>query len=1079
MLQSTAMPAPLIERPELATRVRAGIDRGSVGLVAGAGYGKTILVEQALDGRTAAWLSCRSRDLQVDRLLVDALQAIRRAVPGAADLLIEAVRGPGSALSPLAVTRALLDELESLLVEPLVFVLDDAEELEDRRDVLDLVEQLVDSEQDRLRLVVCTRRPLDLRIARAQATGRVHLIDESDLAFSAEETAAVLAEQLGREPTDDEVAEVMQATLGWPLGVALGATRDNPNGAIARFLAEEVLAPLDADLRAAMLSSSAVEEITPEMTAALGLPEELPRRLGRLGVLLRPVGGRPDATAYHPLLRDHLRRAWETEVPADRRAEVLAAAADQLHREGRLTEAIDAWLAAGRPEPALDAISAAATPLVRTSPQGVRAWLAMLPPALARDPRAADIAGRLAVAEGRHEDAVPLLRAAVAALPPEAASASACVAAECLYWLGRIDEAIELLGTLERPSPDALSWWTALLGGAGRLDEAAERLGELERMPEAPLVAGMRVLAVFYIAMPDGRHDEIIAALRRRLEALDDESRAIHRPEYLAAFTAFALADSGRADDAVAWTEIVLAEAERSGLPSFITAETHALRAWLLAMAGREAEAELALMPIRDLPPPDGWAPGIGESAMAACLLARGERAAAQALAEQARAHIQAAPMPFRNLIELLVIRVLAEATSPARGIERATETLTWMEEVYAPDHGQHHRARALALRAWAHGLAGDLDAAGADMRAALDVAGPLLAPQVLRVEWPRIGELVWRLLAEEALDPETVLPAAERAFPGGEELIDFAEHPRAEVRAIAARSLGGSGHPRVEPLLQQLCEDEDPRVAAAAEAARAAGRRSPPPRTFTLFGGFSLRRGEWPVDERAWGRPTTARLVRVLLAQRGAFLPEEALLEALWPDKAPKSARSSVQVAVSRARAVIDAPGAEQSAIQYSERAYRLVLDDRDRVDTELFTAAAEAALAATGPERLRLLEQAAGLWAGEPMPEERYSDWATEWREDLVARYRRVLTALAELRTRAGDHAGAAAAATRLVALDPLDEGAQRLLIAAHARAGNRARALRQYLACRKQLVDALGLEPSEETRALHRRVLAGQPV
>jgi DNA-binding SARP family transcriptional activator len=63
--------------------------------------------------------------------------------------------------------------------------------------------------------------------------------------------------------------------------------------------------------------------------------------------------------------------------------------------------------------------------------------------------------------------------------------------------------------------------------------------------------------------------------------------------------------------------------------------------------------------------------------------------------------------------------------------------------------------------------------------------------------------------------------------------------------------------------------------------------------------------------------------------------------------------------------------------------------------------------------------------------------------------------------------------------VALDPLDEGAQRLLIAAHARAGNRARALRQYLACRKELVDTLGLEPAEETRALQRQVLAGLPV
>jgi len=641
-----------------------------------------------------------------------------------------------------------------------------------------------------------------------------------------------------------------------------------------------------------------------------------------------------------------------------------------------------------------------------------------------------------------------------------------------------VADALEVLDSLERPSAEALAWRAAMLGASGRLEEAAEQLKRVERMPDAPMAAGIRALGEFYIALPDGRHDEVIQLLRRRLEALSDDHRAPHRPEYLAGFVAFALADSGRPDEAVGWTDILLAEAGRSGLPSFVTAETHALRAFLLAMAGREAEAELALGAIRELPPTDGWAPGIGISAMAACLLARGERAGAQALAEQARAQVATAPLPFRNLVELLVIRVLAEATSPARGVEQATDTLTWLTEAYGEGHGSHHRARALALRAWARRLGGDVAGAGADLSEALAVAGAG-APAVLRVEWARIGDLVPELLTLGHLDPLTTLAAAERAFPGGQELIDFAEHPSAAVRAVAARSLGSSGHPRAETLLDALCEDADPQVAAAAHAARAAGRRSPPPRTFTLFGAFSLRRGDWPVDERAWGRPTTARLVRVLLAQRGAFLPEEALTEALWPDKPPKSARASVQVAVSRARAVLDGPNAEQSAIQYSERAYRLVLDGRDRVDTELFTAAAEAALADSGPARLRLLEHAAALWLGEPMPEERYSDWAAAWREDLTATYQRVLWTLADLRGRAGDHAGAAAAAGRLVALDPLDEGAQRLLIAAHARAGNRARALRQYLACRKELIDTLGLEPTEETRALQRRVLAGQPV
>ena len=248
----------------------------------------------------------------------------------------------------------------------------------------------------------------------------------------------------------------------------------------------------------------------------------------------------------------------------------------------------------------------------------------------------------------------------------------------------------------------------------------------------------------------------------------------------------------------------------------------------------------------------------------------------------------------------------------------------------------------------------------------------------LVRAEWRRLEELFSDLMAAGELDPAVALDAAERVFPGGEELAGFAEHPRADVRARAARTLGSSGHPRAEILLDALEKDDDPEVVEAAKGARATGRRFPPSRTITLFGGFSLRRGNWVVDERAWGRPTTARLVRVLLTQRGAFMPEEELLEALWPDKPPKSARSSIQVAVSRARSVLDVAGAEQSVIQYSERAYRLVLDDRDRVDTELFSATAAAALVAKGATQLRLLETAVGLWTGEPMPEERYSDWA-----------------------------------------------------------------------------------------------------
>jgi len=88
-------------------------------------------------------------------------------------------------------------------------------------------------------------------------------------------------------------------------------------------------------------------------------------------------------------------------------------------------------------------------------------------------------------------------------------------------------------------------------------------------------------------------------------------------------------------------------------------------------------------------------------------------------------------------------------------------------------------------------------------------------------------------------------------------------------------------------------------------------------------------------------------------------------------------------------------------------------------------------------------------------------------------------VLSALAELHARAGEHAAAAEVSAELVRLDPLNEGGHRALMTAYARAGRTGHALRQYLECRRALVEELGVEPAEETSRLQARILAGEAV
>jgi DNA-binding SARP family transcriptional activator len=88
-------------------------------------------------------------------------------------------------------------------------------------------------------------------------------------------------------------------------------------------------------------------------------------------------------------------------------------------------------------------------------------------------------------------------------------------------------------------------------------------------------------------------------------------------------------------------------------------------------------------------------------------------------------------------------------------------------------------------------------------------------------------------------------------------------------------------------------------------------------------------------------------------------------------------------------------------------------------------------------------------------------------------------VLAALVELHEDAGRHADAAEVARELVDLDPLNEGGHRALICAYARTGRTGYALRQYLECRRALVEQLGVEPAAATSRLQARVLAGEPV
>ena len=146
---------PAIPRDRLAQRVHLALEQGDLMLAAGAGFGKTTLLEQALGdvSTPVAWVRCTEIEREPGFLLMRIVRELAAAAPGTTDALAERLAVAAGQVDAPTVTSELIAELSRLLVEPVVLVLDDAERL-DGADSLFVVGGLMRADISRLRMVV-------------------------------------------------------------------------------------------------------------------------------------------------------------------------------------------------------------------------------------------------------------------------------------------------------------------------------------------------------------------------------------------------------------------------------------------------------------------------------------------------------------------------------------------------------------------------------------------------------------------------------------------------------------------------------------------------------------------------------------------------------------------------------------------------------------------------------------------------------------------------------------------------------------------------------------------------------------
>jgi DNA-binding SARP family transcriptional activator len=1079
----------IVTRPELAARIGDALDAGSVIIRAGAGSGKTTILEQALEGRAVAWLSCSAAERAPGALLMRLIAAIADAAPGASDAFAEQLARGLDAIDLTAATRELIAELSRLLVDPLVVVIDDGEQLEGASDSLSLIESLIRAEVPTLHVALASRRALELRVAKLRAAGQVTELAATDLAFDADECEALLRARARADPSPRDVDRVMEVTEGWPLGIVLAAAMLERGGRAAldelaaasdlrSYLSEELLELLDPQLHAVAVDLSVVRVITPEVISALGHPEDAGRRLEAAGVALRWVDKR-GSFAFHPLLRKVL--LDELNEDRERARGLHAVVAPAVEASGEVNEAIDHWIQAESWPEVVGAIERHGMALVRASPQLVAGWLEALPSDSRNLPTILTLRGQIEWLDGDNPSAIEHLRGAVEGFggdsDPRTEWLARSILTDCLFTGGLVDEFEPAIEGWEKADADAgrlpilAALFTAIsLAAYGRFDQSEELVQRATAGRKRGRVYPSEGLRSLFVDVPRGRLDQASEALRgglAQLKAFDPASRI-----QLRGALALVTAERGYPEEALElWQQV-----EREGrlaAPALSDAG-HGWCALLHAQAGRLEEAEAELAVYRGLEPgARSFVRGLAPASVAAL---RGDRDGTLSGAQTAVEIARDGPVVFRSTVAAELTPALVAVGHPEDAASLLAATAEAVDRTLPGEWGTYPRARLHALRAWLAHLDGDTESADSELNLFLEAGETTRF--VLRREWPRLEPLIWSALERGALDGEQAVELLSQAFPGGLELVPLLDHPVPEVRRAALDPAVRSGDPKSIAGLRRLTEDDDPSLAESASGALERLAASLPPLRLEVLGGFAVRRGSWLASESDWARPIDARLVRFLLVHANEPVPEDLIFEALWPDRPATGARRSLQVSVSRARQVLDPPGAETSMIEGGDRSYRLLLGEGGSVDADRFLAAADRALAGDSAP-LPLLERARSLWSGEPLPEERYSDWATGYREHLVDRYLAVLGALCDLHEHAGEHFEAAQVARELVDLDPLNEQGHRALMTAYARTGRRGHALRQYLECRRALVDSLGIEPAEATSRLQARILAGERV
>jgi len=215
--------------------------------------------------------------------------------------------------------------------------------------------------------------------------------------------------------------------------------------------------------------------------------------------------------------------------------------------------------------------------------------------------------------------------------------------------------------------------------------------------------------------------------------------------------------------------------------------------------------------------------------------------------------------------------------------------------------------------------------------------------------------------------------------------------------------------------------------------------------------------------------------LLAALLCRPNSVMPVEQLLDVIWDNEQPRTARKNLQVYLCQLRKIAG------ERIRHLAYGYQFLVSPAEldllRFD-DMVTAGRKAAQAGDLERARTLLREAMQIWRDRPLVDLLSNSFIGTESATLMERYLEAYEEWADLEIGAGRHRGLLGQLGQLARLHPFRERLSVAFMTALSQDGNRREALAHYETHRQYMARELGLEPSPVLQRLYRSILAGEP-